>query len=217
MRRTRKEYFEDLYNIDTQEQVAVPICGFDGIRRFNYFGGEPIRRAEVEVRVGKLKNGKTAGGDDRVVDWIWRLCNMSFERGIVSEDCRYVVIVSLYKGKKKREMNIRIKSGISVAGQMYAGILIDKVRSVTGGLIDDEQGGFREGNGRVDQIFTLKQKEEKAYDRANRKGLWEVLRMYNVGVNCWVELRVILLLLFGEYLAAGITPGAISLRVTKPR
>ena len=103
MRRTRKEYFEDLYNIDTQEQVAVHICGFDGIRRFSYFGGEPIRRAEVEVRVGKLKNGKTAGGDDRVVDWIWRLCNMSFESGIVSEDCRSAVIVSLYKGKKKEK------------------------------------------------------------------------------------------------------------------
>ena len=25
-----KEYFEDLYNIDTQEKVAVHICGFDG-------------------------------------------------------------------------------------------------------------------------------------------------------------------------------------------
>ena len=27
-----KEYFEYLYNIDTQEQVAVHMCGFDGIR-----------------------------------------------------------------------------------------------------------------------------------------------------------------------------------------
>ena len=41
--------------IDTQEKVAVHICGLDGIRRGNYFGGEPIGRAEVEVRVGKLK------------------------------------------------------------------------------------------------------------------------------------------------------------------
>ena len=62
------------------------MCGFDGIRRGNYFGGEPIGREEVEVRVGKLKNGKAAGkdgitgemikGGDRVVNWIWRLCNM---------------------------------------------------------------------------------------------------------------------------------------------
>ena len=30
------------------------MCGFEGIWRGNYFGGEPIGRAEVEVRVGKL-------------------------------------------------------------------------------------------------------------------------------------------------------------------
>ena len=34
-RRIWKEYIEDLYNIDTQEQVAVHMCGFDGIRRGN--------------------------------------------------------------------------------------------------------------------------------------------------------------------------------------
>ena len=34
------------------------------IRRGNYFGGEPIGRAEVEVRLGKLKNGKAAGKDE---------------------------------------------------------------------------------------------------------------------------------------------------------
>ena len=90
MRKIWKEYFEDLYNIDTQEQVADQMCGFDGVQRSNCFGGEPFGRAEVEMRVGKLKNGKAAGkdevtgeiikgGGDRVVDWIWRLCNMDFE------------------------------------------------------------------------------------------------------------------------------------------
>ena len=29
--------------------------GFDGIQRGNYFGGEPITRTEVEVRVESLK------------------------------------------------------------------------------------------------------------------------------------------------------------------
>ena len=58
MQRIWKEYFEDLYNTDTQEKVTVHMCGFDGNRRGNYFGGEPIGRAEVEVRVQKLKNVK---------------------------------------------------------------------------------------------------------------------------------------------------------------
>ena len=54
------------------------------VRRGNYFGGEPIRRTEVEVKVGKLKNEKAVSKDEftgkmikgennRVVDWIWRL------------------------------------------------------------------------------------------------------------------------------------------------
>ena len=58
MRRIFNDYFENLYNINTQEHVAVHMCGFDGIRRGNYFGGEPIGRAKVEVRVGKVKTGE---------------------------------------------------------------------------------------------------------------------------------------------------------------
>ena len=40
------------------------MCGFDGVRRANYFGGESISRTDVEVRVRKLKNGKDAGEDE---------------------------------------------------------------------------------------------------------------------------------------------------------
>ena len=89
------------------------MCGFDGIWRGNYFRGEPIGIAEVEVRVGKLKNGKATskdeitgemikGGGNRVVDWIWRLCNMAFESVVVPEHWRSTVIVPLYKGKGER-------------------------------------------------------------------------------------------------------------------
>ena len=92
-----KEYFQDLYNIDAQEEVVVHICGFDGILRGNYFGGEPFGRVDIEVRLDNLKNGMTAakdeitgemikGGGDRVIDRIWKLCNTAFESGVVSED-----------------------------------------------------------------------------------------------------------------------------------
>ena len=59
-----RDYFADFYNMDTQEQVSVHMCGFHGVQRGNYFGGEPIRRTKVEVRVGKLKNGKAVGKDE---------------------------------------------------------------------------------------------------------------------------------------------------------
>ena len=58
VRRIWKYNFEDLYNIDTQGQVAVYMSGFDDVRRDNYFGGEPIRRTEVEVRWRSLKMGR---------------------------------------------------------------------------------------------------------------------------------------------------------------
>ena len=35
VRRIWKEYFEDLYNVDPLEQVAIHMCGFDGVRRGN--------------------------------------------------------------------------------------------------------------------------------------------------------------------------------------
>ena len=43
---------------------------------------------------------------------------------------------------------------LSVVGKIYTRILIDRVRGVTRGLIEDEQGRFREGRGCVDQTFT---------------------------------------------------------------
>ena len=39
------------------------------------------------------------GGGDVEVDWIWKLCNMAFESGVVPEDLRSAVIVPLYNGK----------------------------------------------------------------------------------------------------------------------
>ena len=41
-------------------------------------------------------------GGDMVVDWIWRLCNMAFERDAVPEDWKSAVIVPLHKGKGER-------------------------------------------------------------------------------------------------------------------
>ena len=35
------------------------MCGFDGARRGNYFGGEPLSEDEVEVRNKRIKNAKT--------------------------------------------------------------------------------------------------------------------------------------------------------------
>ena len=83
---------------------------------------------------------------------------MAFESGVVPEDWRSAVIVSLYKGKGERtECKNHRGISLSMVGKIYAGILVDRVCRVTRGLIDDAQGGFRAGRGCVDHIFTLKQ------------------------------------------------------------
>ena len=45
---------------------------------------------------------------------------------------------------------------------------MDRVRRVTEGLIDDQQGGFRAGKRCVDKIFTLKEIGEKAREKKYR-------------------------------------------------
>ena len=82
---------------------------------------------------------------------------MTFENVVLPEDWRSAVIVSLYQGKGERTecKKYRRISLLSVVGKIYAAILIDRARRVTGDLTDDEHGGSRAGRRYVDPIFTL--------------------------------------------------------------
>ena len=97
------------------------------------------------------------------VDWIWKLWNMAFENDDVPEDLKSTVIVPLHKGKGEM-INCKNYKGISLlsrVSKIYADILVERIRSVTGSLIDDEQGSVRIGRGYVDQILLI-QIDEKA-------------------------------------------------------
>ena len=52
---------------------------------------------------------------------------MAFESSVVSEDCRFAVIVPLYIGKTERTecKNYGGISLLSVVGKIYVGILVD--------------------------------------------------------------------------------------------
>ena len=64
---------------------------------------------------------KCAG--DKVVNWIWRLCNIAFKSVVVLDDWRSAVMVSLYKGKGERTecSNYRGISLLSVVGKYMQG------------------------------------------------------------------------------------------------
>ena len=142
-----------------------------------------------------LKKGGVA-----VEDWLLRLFNACWEQGQVPLEWKSALIVPLYKGKGDKQEcgSYRGISMLSVVGKTYGKILIKKVRLLTENLIGEEQCGFRKGRGCVDQVFVIRQvcekflsagkavffafmDLEKAYDRVDRKALWEVLRMYGVG------------------------------------
>ena len=84
-------------------------------------------------------------------------CNMAFESSVVHGDWRSVVIVPLYNGKRENNeyINYRRIRLLSMVGKIYAEILIGRVHRVNGGLVDDEQGGFKEGRGLSDHHVVL--------------------------------------------------------------
>ena len=51
---------------------------------------------------------------------------------------------------------------LSIEGKIYTGVLVYSIFKVIEELTPDEQGGFRSGKGCANQIFTLKQSDEKA-------------------------------------------------------
>ena len=92
-------------------------------------------------QIGMRKEGgkMIKGGGDRMMDWILWLCNMAFESSVVPEEGRLAVIVQLYKGKEERTecKNYRSISLLSLVRKIYTGILLDRVRRVTGSSVDD--------------------------------------------------------------------------------
>ena len=81
----------------------------------------------VQVRKDEVTGEIIKGGGNMMVDWIWRLCNMAFERDVL-EHWKSAVVVPLYKGKGERTegSNYRGISLLSVVGKIYAGILVDR-------------------------------------------------------------------------------------------
>ena len=165
---------------------------------------------EIEKAIKRTKSGKSAGVDGCVIEgvkaggrvaieWLLRLFNVCFLVGSVPSDWCRACMIPLYKGKGEVYdcKNSRGISLLSVVGKLYGRVLIERVRRLTEELVGEEQGGFRRGRGCVDQLFVLRQLNEKfmemgkklywafmdlekAYDRVNRDVLWGVLESYGV-------------------------------------
>ncbi len=135
-------------------------------------------------------------GGDAVVEWMTMICDLAWRQGEVPGRLKKAVIMPLHKGKGSKDEcnNYRGISLLSVPGKIHGRILIKRLMQVTEKKVSDEQGGFRKGKTCVDQIFVIKMLMEeylgkdmklyaafmdleKAYDRVDRKALWNVLKI----------------------------------------
>ena len=79
-------------------------------------------------------------------------------------DWRGSCIAPLYKGNcdKCECSNSRIIRLLGVVGKLFGRVLIKRVRAGTECAIGEEQCGFRQGRGCMDQVFTVRQVCEKS-------------------------------------------------------
>ena len=202
-------YFQELLNVDNGREAELTDAGVQrvnvNLRLLMEVSVDDVRKA-----VKKLKNGKSPGidgvtsemlryGGESIIEWLTRVCVVCLAEGRVPVEWKRAIVLPIYKGKGDRNecKNYRGISLLSIPGKVYGRVLIEKVRSITEGLIGEEQCGFRRGRGCVDQIFTMRQLSEKfvskgkslyvaymdlekAYDRIDREAMWRVLSMYGV-------------------------------------
>jgi len=200
---TWRDYFQDLFaSVNPVEEPGrdqVPNSG----------GEEEITLEQVARKVSRLKAGKSAGVDEirtefiknsgpGGIQWLCRIFNLAKKSSVVPADWSFGVIAPIFKkGNRKDCSNYRGISLLSVVGKVYASVLVDRVRVIVEGVLDEAQSGFRPLRGCQDQIFCLRQAMEKlrernvdlylcfidlekAFDRVPRQKLFEVLSEYGI-------------------------------------
>ena len=148
---------------------------------------------------------KAGGGV--AAQWLHRIIDLAWRSGSVPRDWQKALIVPIHKkGSRTKCENYRGISLLSIPGKVYANVLEKRMRTITEGIVLEEQGAFRKGRSCVDQLFTVRQLGEKiieknkrmlmvcvdlekAYDSVDRELLWRVLRTYGTLRHCHRQLQ----------------------------
>lgn len=166
---------------------------------------EPPTVEEIKTAIRQIKPGKSPGsegipaeiyqhGGEVVVSRLQDLFTSCWEQGILPQDLKDAVIISLYKNKgEKWDSNYRGITLLSIAGKVLARILLNRlIPSIIEGFTPESQCGFRANRGTTDMIFVLRQIQEKCreqnmglfvafidltkvFDTVSRDGLWKIL------------------------------------------
>lgn len=119
----------------------------------------------------------------------------------VPKDLKDAVIITLFKkGDRKFCGNYRGISLLSIAGKIFARILLSRLQEIAEQILPESQCGFRASRGTTDMIFCARQLQEKsreqqkplfivfydlekAFDRVPRAAMWRVLKRFGCPDN----------------------------------
>ena len=117
----------------------------------------------------QLSKGKAAGGDgiinelliyggNNILYVIWELCNLCLEKENTPDEWMEGIMFPIYKkGDKRDPYNHRGITLLSIISKFYEGLLNARLTKYCEKkrLLPEEQGGFRQNRGCVDQIYIL--------------------------------------------------------------
>ena len=169
----------------------------------------PPTRGEIIAAIKTLKNGKAPGEDSLnaelfkadpaiAANFLQPLFNTIWNKTTVPDDWTNGVIVKIPKKGSLRDCgNWRGITLLSIPSKILWKIIIQRLKNAVDKELRNEQAGFREGRGCVEQLFALCniieqctewQRQlyinfidfEKAFDSLHRDSLWKILRAYGI-------------------------------------
>ena len=144
------EYFEELLNVQEDREanivavggVQVPVIGEENEREITR---EKVKRALNETKGGKaprmdgVRVEMLKEGGLTVLEWLGIVFNICFMLSIVPMDWVIACMVPLYKGKGDVHecSNFRGISLLSVVGNVYGRVLINRIRDKKENVIEE--------------------------------------------------------------------------------
>ena len=168
----------------------------------------------------QMKNNKTCGPDDipaeiltfggeKLANRFYELISKIWHDKEIPPDLRNANIVTIYKkGDKPDCGKYRGIAVLSIAGKIFARVLLNRLLPLTEEMLPETQCGFRPYRGNTDMIFVARQIQDKcreqnqevfmafidlakAFDSINRETLWTVLSRIGCPVNFITILRLL--------------------------
>ena len=134
-------------------------------------------REETVKAIGQLQTGKTPGpdgippeifkmGGPTLTDQLTSLFQALWEKGELPQDFKDANIIHLYKNKGEKSScdNHRGISLLSIAGKIFARILLNRITEhLLDSVVSESQCGFRQNRGTVDMVFAVRQLQENLH------------------------------------------------------